>query len=327
MKSSLPLLVQRLLAAEPNSVGWELVESELVNALLKRRKIAKSASSRPLGEPYQQMYADLNAVLTEAIHQEALAELEQWQSDAAGLAPSKASGKSQGASVSSKLTVEHLNTLLTQASQVVLTYDRLTQLAVHLQAQKFRSPDWQHALNELFNAVYLSGKLRRPKTQGSYSQDSYLDITNEVLMQAIEDIQRFDATRAHFIGWINQVYISRRSIDVLHQQQDTLKQGHHKRMMPIKYALGRILGRSQNKAARQQLIFYLRDSTQSAIKSLAYSLSFVIWFGHSGKFKTSPLRVTDYFLKWQRLSRAEPLFLKIWIFLKRTRTIASRLRR
>lgn len=251
MNYSLPSLTQSLLIMDSTSSEWHSTIDRIVEAVLKGRKIAKQHSKQPLDDVYRLLYADLKLALTSAVVQAA-------ESDRAKLS----------------LSADGLKGLLNQSYRQVLTYERLTQLAVHLQKQPFRSSVWQTALNELFTAVYLSNKLKRPVTHGK--ADTVLDITNEALMQAIKDIQKFDPSRAHFIGWLNQVYIGKRGIDIRNRQKDTLEKSHHRRVMPIKYSLKGIFARSQTVACRWHLIFYLKCSETRDRQSVCLLLSLVI---------------------------------------------------
>ena len=251
MDTSLSSLVRDLLAAKSGTPEWNLTVDRIVERTLRFRRIARVRSRKPLEGIYQQMYEALKKALTEAVREQAVRE---------------------GARTA--LSEERLKHLLSQACQNILTYDCLTQLAVHLQQQPFRSVAWQQAMEELFTAVDLSNKLKRPTTYDG--GDAHLDITNEALMQAIDDIQKFDPERAHFVGWINQVYIGRRGIDIRNRQQDTLKKAHHRRVMPIKYALGRVFARSASEACRCHLKVYVRCCMSDAKQDACLQLSLVI---------------------------------------------------
>ncbi|KPQ32210.1 MAG: hypothetical protein HLUCCA11_22085 [Phormidesmis priestleyi Ana] len=233
-------LTHNLLTVEPDSSVWNAALCKVVDRVLRSRKIVKRHANLPLAEIQVEIYTALEAALSAWIRQ---------------LCMKVTKPRS--------LTLNTLQLQLEPITQQVLTYERLTQLAIHLQQQPFRSIAWQYALDDLFSAVYLSGKLKYPTTHGN--KDMRSDITNEALMQAIRDIQKFDPTRAHFIGWINQVYINRRGVDIRHQQEDTLKRSHHRRIMPIKYALKQIFLKAQPAACRQHLSLYIKccaDGTQ-----------------------------------------------------------------
>lgn len=253
MNNALNIHIHALSKLDLHSSEWRLAIVQIAKTALKSRTIARRRSSQPLAPIYQEIYSDLKETLIENIEQAAASSCAKQM-----------------------LTPTGISAILTQSSQQILTYDRITQLAVHLQQQPFRSAAWQHAMNELFTAVHLSKKLKRPTSYGANAQDTYLDITNEALSQAIRDIQKFNPERAHFIGWINQIYIDRRGITIRHQQEDTLKRSHHTRVMPIKYALGRTLALVEVGALKQQIALYLKAGHTYAEVEFYLLLSIVI---------------------------------------------------
>ncbi|MFK8184513.1 MAG: hypothetical protein AB8B99_14155 [Phormidesmis sp.] len=248
MNNDFSALTQYLLVTPVDTSEWQVACDRVVDKVLRARKIVKRHSKAPLAGVQLEIYTALKTLLCGVVYQTCL--------------------KTQKPR---SLNLAQLQSQLDLITPQVLTYDRLTQLAIHLQQQPFRSVSWQHALDDLFSAVYLSGKLKRPVTYGS--GDTYSDITNEALMQAIKDIQKFDATRSHFIGWINQVYISRRGIDIRHQQEDTLKKSHHRHIMPIKYALRQTFVRAKTTACKQHLLIYLKSSCHGIESDLSIILS------------------------------------------------------
>lgn len=251
LNTHLPALIKELISAQLGTPSWELALAQLVEGVLRFRKIARTRSQTLLVGVYEEIYTALRGALTDAVRE---------------MATDDGCGRS--------LSEETLKRLLHQTTRQILTYDRLTRLAVHLQQQSFRSLAWQQALEELFTAIDLSGKLKRPKTYDN--GDAHLDIKNEALMQAINDIQKFDPTRAHFVGWINQVYINRRGVDIRNRQKDTLERSHHRRVMPIKYALGRVLGRSSVAACRCHLELYVGSYGDDVSQDGWLQLSLVI---------------------------------------------------
>ena len=237
MNNDFSSLTHSLLTSEPDSPIWNAALSQVVDRVLRSRKVVKRRTKLPLTGIQLEIYTALQAAMSAWIRQ-------LFDSTAQPLS----------------LSLSSLQRQLDVITQRVLTYERLTQLAIHLQQQPFRSIVWQYALDDLFSAVYLSGKLKYPITHGS--RDMHGDIMNEALMQAIRDIQKFDPTRSHFIDWLNQVYINRRSINIRHQQGDTLKKSHHRRIISIKYSLKQTFLKAQPTAYRQHLSLYVKRCTE-----------------------------------------------------------------
>lgn len=201
MDASLPSLIELWLSTPSESSDRQSRLEQIVTAVLRKRKIAKRRPEQPKAA----IYTDITEALAQAVRTALL---------------------NASRSVSAAITEPWLLHTLTLAYCEVLTYNRLTQLAIVLQHQPLKSPGWTYAVATLFEAIELSDKLRRPSWAAKATSEEYADIQNEALANAVKDIRKFDPDRAHFIGWINQVYLGKRGIDTYNKEKDTLDRGN-----------------------------------------------------------------------------------------------------
>ena len=258
MDTPIQTLIESWLNTPTESPNWQSKLEKIVNATLNKRKVAQRRPGKQLEGIYQDIFdalkAEIKTALQTAFEQSAGVVTDVWLSD-----------------------------MLKQAYPKVLTYGRLTQLAVALQHQVFRSPDWQYALAELFKAVYLSDKLRRPGWASDLSPEDYADIQNEALEKSIKDIQKFDPNRAHFIGWINQIYLKQRGIDSLKEQQDSLVKGNIRQLRKLR-SLSNIIQKVTLNSVTAHLTIYIltlkappAPSTRDPMQDTAILLSFITY--------------------------------------------------
>lgn len=99
--------------------------------------------------------------------------------------------------------------VLTEAYRNALTDDQLKQLALEAQRHPARSPQRQHALTQLVEAIRRSGRLARPH-RGKFSPPFYDLLYEEALNQTLTYICRkidtYDPARGtaqKFMNWVN----------------------------------------------------------------------------------------------------------------------------
>lgn len=244
MDTPLASLLDLWLSTPTESPNWQPRLDQLVKAVLGQRKIAKRRPEQPQESIYQTIIDALADEIREVLYV-------AFQAD----------------NTRRLVTVPWLSNALKQAYPQVLTYDRLTQLAIILQKQPFRSPNWQYALSDLFEAVNLSNKLRRPNWATQLPPEEYADIKNEALANAVRDIHNFNSERSHFIGWINQIYLERRGRDTYIKTKDTLERGNRlkiRQISKVKKSLSLTLQKANLSTVHPYLSLYISRVNNSA---------------------------------------------------------------
>lgn len=215
---SLHQLIDALLFESPETPAWQTALERLVNQLLRERQVARRQKGKPLSGIYKEIHDAIKDELLTQIQAIALSE-----------------------NCHSKLTTAWLRSTLRQVSQTVITYGHLTRLALALQQQVHKSPDWQYASSELFNAVLRSDKLRQPSWMAKHSAILYEDVRNNAMEYAVRNIARFNPDKSHFAGWINQICLEMHGRNSAFKDQDTLRRGYLGRIKSTKARLSSVI--------------------------------------------------------------------------------------
>ena len=185
MDEQLEKLVKEVQQHTPQTEEWQLAITELVDEILRSRKICRPLSSQPLFGVYQKLY--------EQVRQQLLCNV----------------GEKVNQYNPKHTTVRAwINALQTQAFRTILDDAQLKKLAIEAQQQPQYSELRQYALGELIEAIRLSGKLCRPH-RASFSIQFYDllydEAVNKTLTYVCRKIDKYDPERGDkkFMNWVN----------------------------------------------------------------------------------------------------------------------------
>jgi DNA-directed RNA polymerase specialized sigma24 family protein len=186
MDEPLEQLVTAVKQHPPQTDGWNLALTQLVNKILQSRKIARSPIGQPLFGIYQEIYQQLQQELVQKVGEELT-------------------------NYNSKHTPVNtwINTLKNQAYRIVLDDRQLKKLALEAQQHPPYSELRQYALGELVEAIRLSGKLGHPhRTRFSeqFYDLLYEEAVNKTLVYVCRKIDTYDPERGQekkFMSWVN----------------------------------------------------------------------------------------------------------------------------
>ncbi|WP_293073912.1 hypothetical protein [Moorena sp. SIO4A5] len=154
----------------------EQVLAELVEHILRTRKVCRPRPGHPLSgiylEIYQTVQEQLNHKLEEAIDSRYL----QMTSD------------------------QEWASWRDSVFKKVLDEGRLQQLALEAQRHQLNTPERFYALTELLNAIKLSGKLYH---RGKFSPEVYDDAVNLTLYYVYQNLNHYNREKGKFIAWVN----------------------------------------------------------------------------------------------------------------------------
>ncbi|MEM9220318.1 MAG: hypothetical protein AAGD25_39080 [Cyanobacteria bacterium P01_F01_bin.150] len=169
--------IQNVQDSSPHSPEWEAAIAQLANTMLKRRPVCRPRSIKQLGA----VYGDVKTAAKQ--------QLQQMLTDffsAKHRVPT--------------LVQQWANGLMQQAFRDVLQESALCAIAIDAQQYQPRSPKWQLAVGELFQALLLSNRLTKAK---HLTADQQNDAFNKTTVWVINHLQDFDPERGTFLGWIN----------------------------------------------------------------------------------------------------------------------------
>lgn len=185
MDERLEKLVTEAQRHAPQSEERQLALTQLVDEILRSRKICRSLGSKPLFGVYQEIYQQVRQQLL----QDVSGQLNQYNSK--------------------QTTVrEWANTLRDLAFRTILVDAQLKQLALVAQGYPPATELRQYALGELVEAIRLSGKLCRPH-RASFSAQFYNllydEAVNKTLTYVCRHINNYDPDRGDkkFMNWVN----------------------------------------------------------------------------------------------------------------------------
>lgn len=155
-----------------------VVLEQLVQQVLRRRKLARVYPGKPLTGIYLEIHNALEDALRDV--------LEPHIADIASL------------------TEMTLTEFLEACYPKVLSHKRITDLALALQTQSPRTTAYQYALRELLVAIRVSRKLSQAAQLG-VPERFYEDVVQDVLLKyVIQRIYQYDAQRSQFMTWVNR---------------------------------------------------------------------------------------------------------------------------
>lgn len=170
----------------PDSLEWQKALTQLVDTILRSRKICRTLGNQCLFGVYEEIYREVRQQLLHDVG-EALSKYNPQ------LTPVR----------------EWINTLRNNAFKNVLDDARLKELALTAQQTQLQTEERQYALRELVEAIRLSGRLIRPRrticSPGSYNP-IYEEAVNRTLIYVCQRIENYDPTRGkgRFMNWVNE---------------------------------------------------------------------------------------------------------------------------
>ena len=184
MESELEQLLHQ--AQQATAANRTQALSAVVAVLMRSQRLGRPCPEAPENPVYQALRDRLQQQMLVA----ATAAVEQYQGD-------------HGA-VSEWSTVVQATAL-----QAALTDDRLKQLALEAQRHPARSPQRQHALTQLIEAIRRSGRLAHPhrsKFTPAFYDLLYEEALNQTLTYVCRKIENYDPERGtaqKFMNWVN----------------------------------------------------------------------------------------------------------------------------
>ncbi len=184
MESELEQLVHQ---AQRSTAANRAQALSAVVAVLMRSQLL----GRPFkAEPQTPVYWDLRECLRQQMLVAATAAVDRYQGDRDSVS-------------------EWSSTVQATALREALTDDQLKQLALEAQRHPARSPQRQHALNQLIEAIRRSGRLARPhrsKFAPAFYDLLYEEAVNQTLTYVCRKIENYDPERGtaqKFMNWVN----------------------------------------------------------------------------------------------------------------------------
>ena len=160
--------------------------TQLVNEILRSRKIGRP----PIGQPLSGVYRDIYEQLQQQLLHKVGEELNHYN-------PTRTPVRTW------------VNTLRTHAFRTVLDDGQLKNLALEAQRHPPHTELRQHALGELIEAIRLSGKLSRPhraRFSSQFYELLYEEAVNKTLIYVCRKIDNYDPERGQvkkFMNWVN----------------------------------------------------------------------------------------------------------------------------
>ncbi|MEO0456247.1 MAG: hypothetical protein AAF152_06630, partial [Cyanobacteria bacterium P01_A01_bin.114] len=184
MESQFKQLVLAIQGQSPESACFQAELAELVELVMRSRKVGRP----PRGQPLTGVYQDLCDRIRQQVAQKVTEAL------ANGLAKPETTWGHQ---------------IQAQATQAALDDSLLKGLALEAQAHPPQSPLRQHALMQLVEAIRASGRLAHPhraKFAHAFYQLLYEEAVNRTLVYVCQKIDTYDPARGQaqkFMNWVN----------------------------------------------------------------------------------------------------------------------------
>lgn len=168
-----------------DSLEWQEGIVQIVDIMLRSRKICRPPQGQSLFGIYQEMYQSVRQQLLDKV------------------------GEDIGEyNLKTPPVREWVNTLRDNAFKEILNDARLKQLAITAQETQPQTQERGYALKQLVEAIRLSGRLIRPHrnicSPGSYNL-IYEEAVNRTLLYVCQKIEKYDPTRGEgrFMNWVN----------------------------------------------------------------------------------------------------------------------------
>ena len=175
----LTLLIREVKEHLTDSLEWKEALIQLVDIMLRSRKICRPPQGQSLFGIYQEIYSSVRQQLIDDV------------------------GEALGRyNLKTPSVREWVNTLRDNAFKEVLNDARLKQLAITAQHTQPQTTERQYALKELVEAIRLSGRLIRPRGTNNLI---YEEAVHRTLMYVCQKIENYDPERGkgRFMNWVN----------------------------------------------------------------------------------------------------------------------------
>lgn len=169
----------------PNSLEWQKALIQLVDIMLRTRKICRPPQGQSLFGIYEEIYQSVQQQLLDDV------------------------GEALGRyNLKTPSVREWVNTLRDNALKNALNDARLKELAITAQKTQPQSQERQYALREIVEAIRLSGRLIRPYRKirsSSFYNLIYEEAVNRTLLYVCQCIKNYDPERGkgRFMNWVN----------------------------------------------------------------------------------------------------------------------------
>lgn len=169
----------------PNSLEWQKALIQLVDIMLRSRKICRPPQGQSLFGIYEEIYQSVQQQLLDDV------------------------GEALGRyNLKTPPVREWVNTLRDNALKNALNDARLKELAITAQKTQPQSQERQYALREIVEAIRLSGRLIRPYQKicsPSFYNLIYEEVVNRTLLYVCQCIEKYDPERGkgRFMNWVN----------------------------------------------------------------------------------------------------------------------------
>lgn len=185
MDERLEKLVKEVQQHAPQTQERQLALTQLVEEILRSRKIGRAPIGQPLSGVYREIYETVGEQLLHHV--------------------SEAIDNYNPTHTSVRVWV---TTLRTQAFRTILDDDQIKKLAIEAQRHPPDTELRQHALGELVEAIRLSSKLCRPQLtrfSPQFYDLLYDEAVNKTLMYVCRKINTYDPERGNkkFMNWVN----------------------------------------------------------------------------------------------------------------------------
>ncbi len=165
--------------------GQQLVLAQLVDEILRSRKICRQLANKPLFGIYSEIYEQVRQQLLHDVDEQ----INQYN-------PKQTTVRAW------------INNLRNQALKKTLDDAQLKKLALEAQRHPPHTELRQYALGELVEAIRLSGRLCHPHREGyspQFYELIYDEAVNETLIYVCQKIDNYDPERGEkkFMNWVN----------------------------------------------------------------------------------------------------------------------------
>jgi len=214
-------LAQLVIAVQRHPRGTrqrQRVLTELVEQMLRSRKICRS----PKRQALTGIYCDILQEIQQQLSYEVDLKIDKYN-------------------LERPCVSEWVTELRDRVFQQVLDENCLQQLALEAQQYEPQSQEWQYAVQELINGIWLSGKLR---CRGKFPDDVYWDAVNQTLSYICHKIDTYQPEKGRFLGWVNyRLEMILRETNRADKEQ--LAQSLTARTIRIKYQLSSLVRRAK----------------------------------------------------------------------------------
>ncbi|NES23070.1 MAG: hypothetical protein F6K41_30165 [Symploca sp. SIO3E6] len=204
---------------QPRGTGErQKVVAQLVEQMLCSRKICRS----PQGQTLAGIYGDIFQEIQQQLKDEVEGKIDNYNSESLGIR-------------------QWVTEIRGRVFQQVLDETCLQQLALVAQQYAPKTQERQYAVEELVNALCLSGKLRR---QGNIPDHIYREAVNQTLFYLCRKIDKYQPDKGRFLGWVN--YRLERILRKTYRlEKEELAQSLKAKIIHIKYQLSSLVRKTK----------------------------------------------------------------------------------